>query len=119
MNVATSDASTLCLPEVFTLANVEAFKNSLDANITGNDAIQLDASKVERVDGAGIQLLVHCSKLLVKDPSDFVLLQPSDILQDALRVMGMASLLEREDSQADNDSDADDNSDTVIEPQAS
>ncbi len=93
MNEPTTETSNIRLPESFTLASVAELKTELDASIANSDTIKLDGSKVERVDGAAVQLLFHCSTLLVKKPSDLELLQPSEILQDALKVMGMEKLL--------------------------
>ena len=99
MNETATEKSTVELPEVFTLASVTELKTTLDASITKNDVIHVDASKVERVDGVALQLLFHSSRLLVKNPDDFVLLQPSEVLQDALKVMGMDALLGADSSQ--------------------
>ena len=115
MNETATEKSTVELPEVFTLASVTELKTTLDASITNNDVIHVDASKVERVDGVALQLLFHSSRLLVKKPDDFVLLQPSEILQDALKVMGMEGLLGADNSQDNAHTDADTKSASTIE----
>ena len=106
MSETVLEKSTVELPEVFTLASVAELKTALDASIANNDVVHVNASKVERVDGAALQLLFHSSRLLVKNPDDFVLLQPSEVLQDALKVMGMDALLGADSSQDNAQTDA-------------
>jgi ABC-type transporter Mla MlaB component len=65
------------------------------------DAANVDASAVEQVDGAGLQLLVSLRRSFDEQHRTLTLQQPSALLRDACKALGLEGLLAPRDATGD------------------
>lgn len=84
----------IVLPERLQASQTEALLGDLKAAIADGDPLVLDASKVTKVDTAGLQLLVS----MAKTTSAWSWAQRSEVLQEAARRLGLEGLLKLDGS---------------------
>ena len=65
-----------------------------DGPDSDDDGLAVDASAVAEVDAAGVQLLQSLAGALQHDRRTLQLLQPSTVLADACRALGLQALLD-------------------------
>lgn len=104
-----SDTATLpALPvelSIYTAADTgSAWRAWLAANTatigSDGDATPVDASQVDVVDGAGIQLLISLTRILREHGVSLELTAPSQVLQDACVALGVEFLLHAQEQVA-------------------
>lgn len=61
------------------------------------EAAEIDASAVEQVDGAGLQLLVSLRRSFAEQHRSLTLHRPSTLLRNACKALGLESLLATHD----------------------
>ena len=97
-------AITLSLPPELTIYTVPdlrsawlQFLEQLDTQAPGeapeDDRIALDASRIDDLDGAGVQLLLSLARSLRERQRRLVLVQPSEIAGRACRCLGVERIL--------------------------
>ena len=90
-----SDKTTLTLPEQLDIAQVDSLKDRMDKALAKEVSIvELSADKIERVDSAGIQLLLSFKNAVQEADKEFKLLKPSDEFLAAADLLGSTELLE-------------------------
>ena len=90
-----SDKTTLTLPEQLDIAQVESLKDRMDKALAKEvSTFELNAEKIERVDSAGIQLLLSFKVAVQEAGKEFKLLKPSDEFIAAADLLGSTELLE-------------------------
>ena len=90
-----SDKTTLTLPEQLDISQVDSLKDRMDKSLAKDVSIfELSADKVERVDSAGIQLLLSFKNAVKEANKEFKLLKPSDEFLAAADLLGTTELLE-------------------------
>ena len=78
---------------VFDISVVTDFKAMLQQSLAGGQAIVLDASKVERIDTAALQLLTALCQDSVTKGVEISWVNPSESLTYAAKLMGLESVL--------------------------
>jgi chemotaxis protein CheX len=86
-----ADPIALALPAVLDLRAAAPLKSSLDA-LTGS-ALDIDASKVERLGGLCLQILLAAETAWRGAGLGFRAINASEAFRDDLRLMGAASLV--------------------------
>mgnify|MGYP000504184978 CR=1 FL=1 len=76
------------LPELCTVVEVEPYYQELNAFCSHQQDVEIDASKVERIDTAFIQLLIAFEQTLDKAGKQFCYGQCSDVFKNACRILG-------------------------------
>ncbi|HEY7773499.1 MAG TPA: STAS domain-containing protein [Marinagarivorans sp.] len=91
-----SQSVELELPEILTVAHVQALHEQLEALIDdeNNDSIVAHAKSVRRVDTAGLQLLLAAKAAATERQITWVWDQPSEVLLDGARLLGMTAQLD-------------------------
>ena len=90
-----SDKTTLSLPEQLDISQVDSLKDRMDKALAKDVSIfELSADKTERVDSAGIQLLLSFKNAVQEANKEFKLLKPSDEFLAAADLLGATELLE-------------------------
>jgi ABC-type transporter Mla MlaB component len=93
--------TTRALPAEVTIYSVGELKGqclawlgeSLTDSDAGGDHWPLDASAVDQIDAAGVQLLVSLSHTLQQQGQPLHLLQPGSVLVDACAALGLSDWL--------------------------
>ncbi len=89
-----SDKTTLTLPEQLDIAQVASLKDRMDKALAKEVSIfELTAEKIERVDSAGMQLLLSFKNAVQEANKEFKLLKPSDEFLAAADLLGSTELL--------------------------
>ena len=91
------DSVTIILDPVITLAEVRYLKESLLGYIDARQ-IQVDVSKVEHIDTAGLQLLLAFSKALEKQGGKVIWLGWSAAYSNTAELLGLTAALGLEES---------------------
>lgn len=91
-----SQSVELELPEILTVAHVQALHEQLEALVDdeNNDTIVARAKDVRRIDTAGLQLLLAAKVAAKERQITWVWDQPSDVLLDGAHLLGMKNQLE-------------------------
>ena len=90
-----SDKTTLTLPDKLDIAQADSVKERMDKALAKDvSKIEIKADKVERVDSAGIQLLLSFKAAAIKSDKEIILLKPSEELLAAAELLGSTELLE-------------------------
>ncbi|MCP3674946.1 MAG: STAS domain-containing protein [Gammaproteobacteria bacterium] len=90
-----SDKTTLTLPEQLDIAQVVSLKDRMDKALAKEVSVfELIAEKIERVDSAGMQLLLSFKNAVQEANKEFKLLKPSDEFLTAADLLGSTELLE-------------------------
>ncbi|WP_016956343.1 STAS domain-containing protein [Catenovulum agarivorans] len=76
------------LPELCTVVEVEPYYQELAAIVTQQQNVEIDASKVERIDTAFIQLLIALEQNLQKSGTQFRYGKRSEMFNNACRILG-------------------------------
>ena len=79
--------------EALTIANVADLHSRLTKALDKSSTIELDTHEVEKVDTAGLQLLVALNQELEKSSGHLTWKNPSDALSEAIQTTGMAPYL--------------------------
>lgn len=84
------------LPENLTVAHVQALHEQLEALVDDkkNDGIVAHAKDVRRIDTAGLQLLFVAKEAAKERQISWIWDEPSDVLINGARLLGMQSKLE-------------------------
>jgi len=92
-----SDKATFTLPEQMDIAHVESIKDRMDKTLEKKvSIIEVKAEKVERMDSAGMQLLLSFRMAIIDSGKEMTLVKPSDDLLAAAELLGTTELLELE-----------------------
>ena len=83
----------LLLPSSLTIADVAPVHTELLDRMVSAEPFQLDASDVESVDGAGLQLLAVAHKAAAERGVSMQIVKPSEALLRAARQIGLESTL--------------------------
>ena len=90
-----SDKTTLTLPERLDIAQADSVKDRMNKALAKDASIvEIKADKVERVDSAGIQLLLSFKAAVLENDKEIILLKPSDELLAAAELLGSTELLD-------------------------
>lgn len=90
-----SDKTTITLPAQLDLAHVESLNERLDQALVKEVSIfELNANKIERVDSAGIQLLLSFIVVVKESGKEFMLVKQSDEFIRSVELLGATELLE-------------------------
>jgi phospholipid transport system transporter-binding protein len=81
------------LPARFTIVEVANIKHKLEAALDSGKSIQLDASRVERVDTAALQLLLAFWRVAPDEGVGITWLSPTPPLISAARELGLLTYL--------------------------
>lgn len=84
---------TLDLPANLTIASAEAFYEELEPLLLKDNDIVVNGKDVERVDTAGLQLILAFKNALSKRNLGFAWQQCSEVLTDSARQIGLEKLL--------------------------
>lgn len=76
------------LPDLCTVVEVEPYYQELNTFSTQPHDLEIDASKVERIDTAFIQLLIALEQMLNKAGKQLSYGQCSDVFKNACRILG-------------------------------
>lgn len=89
-----SDKTTLTLPVQLDIAHVETLKDKMDKAFMKEVSIfELNANKIERVDSAGIQLLLSFKVTIKEAGKEFKLVKPTEEFIRAVDLLGATELL--------------------------
>lgn len=88
-----SNSNIIPLPGQFVQVQLGALKDIVNHLKDDNNVVQFDAQAVERVDGAGVQFLLAVSRLQGDDTGMALVINANDVLQTALRDMGVDELI--------------------------
>jgi anti-anti-sigma regulatory factor len=77
------------LPEVLDLGMVQGLRESLAAAIAEQNAIHIDAGKVERVGTPAVQVILAAGRDLSAENRTFVITKASDVFRSAFRDLGL------------------------------
>ncbi len=90
-----SDKATFTLPEQFDITQVESVKDRMDKTLEKEvSTFEVKAEKVERMDSAGMQLLLSFRAAIIDSGKAMILLKPSDDFLAAAELLGTSELLE-------------------------
>ncbi len=90
-----SDKATFTLPVQLDIAQVESVKDKMDKTLEKEvSTIEVKAEKVERMDSAGMQLLLSFRATIIESGRKMTLVKPSDDLMAAAELLGTSELLE-------------------------
>ncbi|MCP4413604.1 MAG: STAS domain-containing protein [Gammaproteobacteria bacterium] len=90
-----SDKATFTLPEQLDIAQVESVKDRMDKTLEKEvSKIEVKAEKVERMDSAGMQLLLSFRATIIESDREMILLKPSEGLLAVAELLGTSELLE-------------------------
>lgn len=84
----------LILPDVVTIADVGNLSSELVSLLMERGVVSIDASAVESIDGAGLQLLAAFIKDLVGKSSVVTWLEVSDVLRASAVQLGLSGALQ-------------------------
>jgi len=88
-----SKKATVKCGNALTIANVADLHSKITSVLEISSIIELDAQEVEKVDTAGLQLLVALSQELEKSDGHLLWKAPSDTLNEAIKITGMTPYL--------------------------
>lgn len=74
--------------------HVDKLKQRLESALERGQTIVLKADKVERVDTAGLQLIIALKKKIEADGGSIVWQKPTQTLLDIAKLLGVDSILE-------------------------
>ncbi|MGH1438801.1 MAG: STAS domain-containing protein [Cellvibrionaceae bacterium] len=90
--MATKKATVKC-GEALTISNVADLHTKLTSALESSSNIELDVHEVEKVDTAGLQLLVALHNELEKSDGNLTWKAPSEAFTEAVAVTGMTPYL--------------------------
>jgi anti-anti-sigma factor len=90
--MADNTASISC-GEALTIANAANLHEQLQKALAKNSTIELEASTVEKVDTAGLQVIVALSRELEKSGGNIVWKNPSEKVVHAVSTLGLNPFL--------------------------
>lgn len=88
-----TDAQDSVLPTDLVIANLDAAKSTLQDWLDRDDVVTLDLSGIERIDGAGAQLLAAVAAHAEANGKSLSLASPSVGVTHAMTTLGLADLL--------------------------
>lgn len=84
-----SDSKTLVLPEELTAYHVAEFKDTLIQTLSDAKEVELDASKVNKIDTLGMQLIVSTIKTATNDHILCTITSPSEMFTKNATQLGL------------------------------
>jgi len=88
-----SDKTTLTLPEQLDITQVDSIKDRMNVTLEKDASkVEVKADKVERLDSAGIQLLLSFKAAVEGAEKEFVLLKPSDEFLAGAALLGTTEI---------------------------
>ena len=90
--MATEQASIEC-GEALTIAHAANLHGQLTKALETSSTVELVAESIEKVDTAGLQLIVALSQELEKADGKIIWKKPSDVLVQAVSTLGLAPYL--------------------------
>lgn len=79
--------------EALTISNVAGLHSKLSKALETSSLIEIDVQSVEKVDTAGLQLLVALQQELSKSSGQLKWNKPSEVFTQAVAISGVASYL--------------------------
>jgi len=89
----TTKKATVKCGDALTISNVADLHGKLTLALEKSSTIELDMHKVEKVDTAGLQLLISLQNELEKSNGNLLCKSPSEAFVEAVTVTGMTSHL--------------------------
>ena len=83
------NTSKFCLDNVIDISCISTLKDSLSSLTTNAELISIDASQVERIDTAGLQLLLSFIKKMEIKHSAVNFISPSNEFVSAIKTLGL------------------------------
>lgn len=93
VNDVSSDSSKISLDASLNIQNVAHMQEQLINALHGNEQIEIDASAVNAVDTASMQLLVVLKQEAIKNNKEVIFDFPSDRFIEAAQLLGIAEML--------------------------
>jgi ABC-type transporter Mla MlaB component len=93
LNVAQSDSSKISLDANLNIQNVAQMQEQLMSALQGNELIEIDASAVNAVDTASMQLFVVLKQEAINNNKNVIFDFPSDRFIEAAQLLGVADML--------------------------
>lgn len=84
-----SDTKTLVLPEELTAYQVVEYKDTLIESLADVKELELDASKITKIDALGIQLILSATKTAENDHILCTITSPSEIFIKNAKQLGL------------------------------
>ncbi|VAW61119.1 hypothetical protein MNBD_GAMMA08-2345 [hydrothermal vent metagenome] len=88
-----SSQPILNLNSIQDISKSQALKHDMLALVNDNDAIEIDASNVERIDGTALQLLCALFNYAQQNNMTINWIKPSDALMESAKTLGLQSVL--------------------------
>ena len=88
-----SSANKIILSQELTIFTVNSLKEEMVKLLAEKKDIVLDCSKVEAVDGAGIQLLLSLERTLLNQEAELKLKQINSDFEKALELLGVKEVI--------------------------
>lgn len=82
------------LGQLLDISNVEALQDQCMTVIATSMSGEVDASKIERIDAVGLQLLVAWVMEMQKNQLTVTWISPSSVFQEASRILGLQHALQ-------------------------
>jgi len=90
-----SDKTILTLPDQLDIGQIESIQDRMNKTLAKEaQQVEVKADSVERVDSAGMQLLLSFKKAIISSGKTINLIKPSDELLAAADLLGATELLE-------------------------
>ncbi len=96
-NPRENSQAVFALPEKFTIAQSDACFQRLMAQVEQGCDIDLDGGAVERIDAAGIQLLLVVQQVLMEARHAMRWVRVSEVLRESVTLLGLAERLDLPD----------------------
>lgn len=88
-----AEAASLELPSNMTIASVEALHETMEPLVLEHQDVVVKASEVERIDTAGLQLLLAFQQEITKHDLSVEWQEPSEALLEAATLIGLQKTL--------------------------
>ena len=98
-----SHCGSIATGSELTIKSVASFKKLIDDSLSQRVEIRLDASELQKIDTAGLQLLFSLQKSLRKSGRQIEWLSQNDVIKSASIMIGMGSLFENDKASIEQD----------------
>lgn len=88
-----ADISRIQLDRISDISRVEQLHEKLETLLSEGNGVEINASAVERIDTASLQLLTAFVRTVAKHHIDIRIIQPSASFTDTVRLMGLENAL--------------------------
>jgi anti-anti-sigma regulatory factor len=89
------EMQSITLPPVMDITTVQLWHDNLTIYANKPMDIRMDASAVEKISSAGIQLMVSLEKNIIQNQSHLIVEQQSSAFTEAFRDFGLLELLQK------------------------